>query len=167
MDSVEELAILILAEGSLRYHNGYEIQFVNTDEALNDYFTKIIEDLGFTVKQKSPKQKVVYSRELAEKLLSLSPSYKTRATNGTYPQATFPEGVFADAGKTLQLFFSCEGGVVLSGKKSCEVILRVCHPTLKRQARQMLYSLGINHAERGNGLISIKRKTICALSQTK
>jgi len=38
VDTLEELAVLLPAEGSVRYHNGFEIQFTNTDETLKKFF---------------------------------------------------------------------------------------------------------------------------------
>ena len=158
MDTLEELAILLLAEGSLRYHSGYEIQFTNTDAVLNKRFGKLVVSLGFRPMRKSEKQTVVYSRELAEKLLNLCGSIRTkRYADGTHPDARFSEYALQNPRETLRIFFSCEGGVVISGKSS-EVIVRVCHPRLKVQVCEMLAGIGIAFTERGNGLISIKRK---------
>ncbi len=161
MDKLEELAILLLAEGSVRYHNGYEIQFTNTDAVLKNYFRSLVESLGYKSRDKNEKQMVVYSKGLALALQALSPSFRTKAfdkARGIYPEATFSKTAFENPAETLKLFFSCEGGVTLSGRKSNEVIVRVCHPMLKQQVKEMLNSLGINFTERGNGLISIKRK---------
>lgn len=180
MDNLSKLAILLIAEGNVRKHHGYEVQFTNTDQALKNYFEDLVRELGFKVLVKSDKQLVVYSKELALKLFRLSPSFrsKPRKSGGQhacslncgcsisnsimidgieYAPSTFPEAAFLEPSTALRLFFSCEGGVVLS-RGGNEVVLRVCHPILKEQVKQMLDSIEIGFTERGNGLISIKRK---------
>ncbi|MBI5159244.1 hypothetical protein HY992_03940 [Candidatus Micrarchaeota archaeon] len=181
MDSLEELAVLLLAEGNVRLHHGYEVQFTNTDEAMQKLFSSLVAKLGFEVKRKSSKQLVVYSKKLALSLFALSNSYRTKSCKSgkanacksksaclhckrffcnsvSYPCASFPKAAFSNPAKALQLFFSCDGGVVQSTDgKSNEVIVRVCHPILKSQVKQMLSSLSIKFGERGNGLIYVKR----------
>lgn len=182
MDKLSEIAILLLAEENVRKHNGYEVQFTNTDFALRSYFSDLVEKLGFEVKRKSEKQLVVYSKQLAEALFNLSPSYRSKPRKSgkqnacspncgcsiadgmlydgvEYAPSSFPPAAFQEPALALKLFFSCEGGVVLSEKGGNEVIVRVCHPVLKAQIKQMLSLLEFDFRERGKGLIYLRKKS--------
>jgi hypothetical protein len=87
-----------------------------------------------------------------------------RAGNKDYPPSSFPAGVLKakkeDLAGYLRLFFTCEGGVVIgSDMRNDEIMLRVGHPILRKQALDMIKSLGIVVKVRGESLLYIKKRS--------
>jgi len=73
------LAVLLLAEGTVRIHNNKaSIVFTNTSEELNNIFRNSAENLGFKTYRKSPKQLAVYSKILATELLFECKSFRSK-----------------------------------------------------------------------------------------
>lgn len=81
-----------------------------------------------------------------------------------YPPSSFPSAVMKasneDIMEYLQIFFTCEGGVVIgSDIRNDEVIVRVGHPILRTQMLELIERTGIEARVRGESLIYIRKRS--------
>ncbi len=74
-----KLAVLLLAEGTVRVHNNKSyIVFTNTSPSLQKLFKDLAVKLDCKVFRKSPKQWAIYSKPLAKKLLAECKSFRSK-----------------------------------------------------------------------------------------
>lgn len=158
-----------MAEGTVSLKKkGGTIKFTNTSKKLQNLFKRIARELGYTTKRKDEKNIVIYSTELAKKLLKLCKSFRVKPFKHKdkliYSPAQLPKEIFKlpkkDIKELLRIYFSCEGGVVLGkDKRNDEVILRVCHPKLQEQIMKLIRLVKIEAKKRGRGLIYIRKRS--------
>jgi intein/homing endonuclease len=164
-----KLATMLLAEGTVTLtRKGGRVYFINTSEKLHELFKEVVNKLGYKVRVKDKKTLVVYSSDLARKLLSMCKSFRVKPIKSgnkiVYSNATFPLEVFEmpenKIRELLRIYFSCDGGPVMGeDKRNDEVIVRVCHPNLQKQLLKLLEKCGIKANVRGNGLIFIRKRS--------
>ncbi len=160
---------MLMAEGtvSLRKKGG-TIKFTNTSEKLQNLFKQIAKKLGYKTKRKDEKNIVIYSTELARKLLKLCKSFRVKPfkykNKLIYSPAQLPEKIFKlpkrEIKELLRIYFSCEGGVVVGkDKRNDEIILRVCHPRLQEQIMKLIKLVKIE-AKKKRKRINLHKKKI-------
>lgn len=167
-ENIYRLAMMLLAEGSVTLNRkGGTVKFTNTSEELKRYFKNIASQLNYRIKIKDSKNLVIYSIDLAKELLRLCKNFRTKPFKKDdkieFSAATFPVEIFqlpnSKIKELLRIYFTCEGGVVIgSDIRNDEVIVRICHPTLRKQILQLLDKINIKASVRGYGLIYIRRR---------